>query len=270
MNMFSLSGKCALVTGASRGIGRAIALGFADAGADVAVLARSTDALEQVAELVRRRGQRAAVVTCDVGDPDQVKAAVADSVAQLGRLDVLVNNAGGFKAVGPFLEMRPEDWADTLRVNLDSVVYFCQSAGRLMVKQGSGSVINIGSVAGVGGVPMLSPYAAVKAAVGSLTRTLATEWGSTGVRVNAIVPGWISTELTKTMAANQEVSDGLLRAVPVRRWGDPEDVVGAAVYLAGDSARLTTGSTVTMDGGMTCYVGGPTMIDLLALGRIPA
>jgi 2-dehydro-3-deoxy-D-gluconate 5-dehydrogenase len=270
MSMFSLSGKCALVTGASRGIGRAIALGFADAGADVAVLARSTDALDQVAELIRGKGRRAAVLTCDVGDADQVKAAVADTSAQFGRLDVLVNNAGGFEAAGPFLEMRPTDWAHTLRVNLDSVVYFCQAVGSLMLKRGSGSVINIGSVAGTGGVPMLAPYAAVKAAIASLTRTLATEWAAGGVRVNTIVPGWISTELTRTMSGNQEVSDGLLRAVPARRWGDPEDVVGAAVYLAGDAARLTTGSTVTMDGGMTCFVGGPTMIDLLALGRIPA
>ncbi|GAA3642318.1 SDR family oxidoreductase [Lentzea roselyniae] len=266
--MFGLSGKCALITGASRGIGRAIALGFADAGAEVAVLARGTDALDQVADLIRRRGRRAAVITCDARDADQVKAAVADAVAQLGRLDVLVNNVGGFASAGPFLELRPEDWTETLRLNLDSVVHFCRSAGRLMVKQGSGSVINIGSVAGVGGVPMLAPYAAVKAAVASLTQTLAAEWASSGVRVNTIVPGWLTTGLTKTMSGNQEVSDGLLRAVPTRRWGEPEDVVGAAVYLASDAASLTTGSTVTMDGGMTSSVGGPAMIDLLALGRI--
>jgi NAD(P)-dependent dehydrogenase (short-subunit alcohol dehydrogenase family) len=270
MSMFSLAGKCALVTGASRGIGRAIALGYAEAGADVAILARSTDALTKVADLIQRKGRRAAVLTCDVGDPDQVKAAVADAVAQLGRLDVLVNNAGGFSYAGPFLELRVEDWHETMRINLDSMIYFCQAVGRIMVKQGRGSVINMGSVSGVGGVPMLSPYAAVKAAVASLTRSIAAEWASSGVRVNTIVPGWISTELTKTMATTPEVSDGLLRAVPAGRWGDPDDVVGAAVYLAGDAARLTTGSTITMDGGMTSYIGGPAMIDLLALGRIPA
>jgi NAD(P)-dependent dehydrogenase (short-subunit alcohol dehydrogenase family) len=266
MSMFSLAGKCALVTGASRGIGKAIALGFAEAGADVAILARSTEALTHVADLIQRKGRRAAVLTCDVGDPDQVRAAVADAVAQLGRLDILVNNAGGCNFAGPFLELRPADWHQAIRVNLDSIVYFCQAVGRLMLRQGSGSVINMGLVAEAGGVSMLSPYAAVKAAVASLTRSLAAEWASTGVRVNTIVPGWIAIELTKTMAT----SEGLSRAVPAGRWGDPDDVVGAAVYLAGDVARLTTGSTITIDGGMTSSIGGPAMIDLLALGRIPA
>ncbi|MFB9908781.1 SDR family NAD(P)-dependent oxidoreductase [Allokutzneria oryzae] len=268
LSLFSLEGRTALVTGASRGIGRAIALAYAEAGADVALLARSTDALREVAELVEKLGRQAVVLTCDVGEEDQVRAAVADTVSQLGRLDVLVNNAGGFGFAGPFLDLRAEDWARAIRLNLDSVVYFCRAAGRVMVRQGSGSVINIGSVSGVGGVPMLSHYAAVKAATASLTRSLAAEWAASGVRVNCVVPGWITTELTKAMSGQQEISDGLLRAVPAGRWGDPEDVVGAAVYLASDAAKLTTGSCLTLDGGMTSTIGGPTLVDLLAMGRI--
>ncbi|MCP3805264.1 SDR family oxidoreductase [Allokutzneria sp. A3M-2-11 16] len=267
--MFGLEGRTVLVTGASRGIGRAIALACAEVGADVALLARGTDALREVAEIVEKLGRRALVLTCDAGDEDQVRAAVADTVAQFGRLDVLVNNAGGFGFAGPFLELTARDWADAIRLNLDSVVHFCRAAGRVMVRQRSGSLINIGSVSGVGGVPMLSHYAAVKAAVVSLTRSLAAEWAASGVRVNCVVPGWITTELTRAMSGQEEVSEGLLRAVPARRWGDPEDVAGAVVYLAGDAAKLTTGSCLTLDGGMTSTIGGPTLIDMLEMGRIP-
>ncbi|GAA4014994.1 glucose 1-dehydrogenase [Allokutzneria multivorans] len=267
--MFGLEGRTALITGASRGIGRAIALGCAEAGADVALLARGTDAVREVAETVEKLGRRAVVLTCDVGDPDQVRAAVSDTVAQFGGLDVLVNNAGGFGFAGPFLELTAQDWTDAIRLNLASVVHFCREAGRVMVRQRSGSLINVGSVSGVGGVPMLSHYAATKAAVASLTRSLAAEWAASGVRVNCVVPGWIRTELTSVMSGQEQISDGLLRSVPARRWGDPEDVVGAVLYLAGDGARMTTGSCLTLDGGMTSTIGGPTLIDLMEMGRIP-
>jgi NAD(P)-dependent dehydrogenase (short-subunit alcohol dehydrogenase family) len=266
--MFSLSGKNALITGASRGIGRAIALGYAEAGADVALVARSTGALDALASEIEALGRRALILTCDVTEPDEVREAVATALKSFGQIDILVNNAGGFDYVGPFLELKPDDWANVMRLNFDSVVQLCQELGQHFVDRGSGSVVNISSIAGVGGVPMLATYATSKAAVLSLSRTLAAEWASHGVRVNALTPGWITTDLTKTFAENPQASAGLLSAVPAGRWGTPDDVVGAAVFLASDASRLVTGSCLVVDGGATAYVGGPTMLQLLGLGRI--
>lgn len=266
--LFGLTGKTALVTGASRGIGRSIALGYAEAGADVAVLARSTTALEGLATEIETLGRRAVVLTCDVADHEQVHQAVATALTAFGQIDILVNNAGGFDYAGPFLELKPDDWAKVLRLNFESVVHLCAELGQHLVRRGSGSVVNISSIAGVAGVPMLSTYASSKAALLSLTRTLAAEWASNGVRVNALTPGWISTELTKTFAGDPHASEGLLGAVPAGRWGQPEDVVGAAIFLASDASRLVTGSSLTVDGGATAYVGGPTMLQLLGLGRV--
>jgi NAD(P)-dependent dehydrogenase (short-subunit alcohol dehydrogenase family) len=267
---FGLTGRTALVTGASRGIGRAIAVGYAEAGADVAILARGTSALEEVADEVEKHDRQAIVLTCDVRDPEQVDAAVAAALTAFGHLDVVVNNAGGFDWVGPFLDLTTDDWAHVLQSNLDSVVCVLRAAGPHLVARGSGAVVNVSSVAGLSGVPMMAPYAVSKAAVISLSRTLAAEWAGFGVRVNAIAPGWVDTQLTRVMVGDATASDGLLRAVPARRWGTPEEVVGAAVYLASDAARLVTGAVLTVDGGMTAMEGGPTMLDLLALGRMPA
>lgn len=267
--LFSLDGRGAMVTGASRGIGRAIALAMAGAGANVAVLARSTAALADVAKEIEHLGREALVLTCDVDDPEQIDRAVSTAVAEFGRLDIAVNNAGGFAHVGPFLDMEPADWTRILRTNLGSVVDVCRAVGAHMVSRGGGSVINVASVGGYNGVPMLSPYAVAKAGVISLTRTLAVEWAGAGVRVNAVAPGWTSTELTSSFADNPDLSAELIRSVPAGRWGEPEDIAGAAVYLAGDSARMVTGTCLTVDGGVTCYDTGPAMVDLLSVGRIP-
>ncbi|GHJ43042.1 2-deoxy-D-gluconate 3-dehydrogenase [Catellatospora sp. TT07R-123] len=266
---FGLEGKTALVTGASRGIGRAIALGLAEAGADVAVLARSTGALAEGAKEIEAMGRRAFAYTCDVDDAEQIRRTVAAAIADLGHLDVVVNNAGGFEHVGPFLAMTADDWTKILRTNLDSVVHVCRAAGEHMTARGTGSLINVASVGGYNGVPMLSPYAVAKAGVISLTRTLAVEWGAAGVRVNAIAPGWTRTQLTSAFAGNPELADGLIQAVPLGVWGEPDDLAGAAVYLAGDAARMVTGLSLTVDGGVTAYNTGPAMLDLLQAGRIP-
>lgn len=267
--MFTVDGRVAVVTGASRGIGRAIALGLATAGADVAVLARGTQALENVAKEIEGLGRRALVLTCDVDDPTGIDRAVSTVLAELGGLDIVVNNAGGFSCVGPFLDLSPDDWTQIMRTNLDSVVHVCRAVGPHLTGRGAGSVINVASVGGYNGVPMLSPYAVAKAGVISLTRTLAVEWARSGVRVNAIAPGWTRTELTSGFAANPELSAELIRSVPLDRWGEPEDLVGAAVYLASDASRQVTGACLTVDGGVTCYDTGPAMIDMLAAGRIP-
>lgn len=266
---FSLAGRCALVTGASRGIGRAIALGLAAAGSDVAVLARGTATLEQVAKEIETMGRRALALTCDVAEPKQIDQAVSSALAEWGRLDIAVNNAGGFSFVGPFLAMEPSDWTQILRTNLESVVHFCRVLGQHMTERGGGSMINVASVGGYNGVPMLSLYAVAKAGVISLTRTLAVEWAGAGVRVNAIAPGWTKTDLTSTFNTNPDLSAELIRSVPARQWAEPEDLAGAAVYLASDAARMVTGTCLTVDGGVTAYDTGPVMIDILPTGRIP-
>ena len=265
---FGLDGKNAFVTGASRGIGRAIALGLAEAGAHVAAVARSTAALDELAAEIRKLDRTAIALTCDVTDSDQINQAVADAHAELGSLDIVVNCAGQIEHAGPFLDLTAEDWRRLFRVNFESVLHVCRAAGPHLRDQGGGSVINVSSAAGTGGVPFFSHYAASKAALISLTRTLAAEWAAHGVRVNALTPGWIGTEMTQAFAADAALSEGLLSQVPARRWGEPEDVVGAAVYLAGDAARFVTGACLAVDGGLTAAEGGPAMIGLLALGRI--
>jgi NAD(P)-dependent dehydrogenase (short-subunit alcohol dehydrogenase family) len=269
LDLFDLKGRTALVTGASRGIGKAIALGLASAGADVAVLARSTTDLEEVAGSIEQYGRRALVLTCDVGDPEQIGRAATTTLSEFGGLDILVNNAGGIGHAGPFLDLEPDDWSRVLRVNLESTIRLCHAFGGHMVERRGGSVINVSSIAGLAGTPMLAHYAVSKAAIISLTRTLAAEWASAGVRVNALAPGWVRTDLTAPFFADPATSAGLLAAVPSGAFGDPQDVVGTVVYLAGDASRMVTGSCLVADGGTTCFVGGPQLLDLLHLGRIP-
>ena len=264
----SLDGRNALVTGASRGIGRAIALGLAEAGANVAAVARSTGALAELTAEIEKLDRTALALTCDVADSDQIGLAVADAHAELGSLDIVVNCAGLIEHAGPFLDLTAEDWRRLFQVNFESVLHVCRAAGPHLLDQGGGSVINVSSVAGTAGVPFFSHYAASKAAMISLTRTLAAEWAARGVRVNALTPGWVGTEMTRAFQSDPAVSEGLLGQVPAGRWGEPADVVGAAVYLASDAARFVTGGCLTIDGGMTAAAGGPTMLGLLALGRI--
>lgn len=264
---YQLSGKTALVTGASRGIGRAVALAYAQAGADVAVLARDTDALKELAQEVEASGRRCLVLTGDVSERVTAVQAVETVLEELGQLDILVNNAGSIGAFGPFLDLELEDWEIALDTNLKATVYFCREAGRHMVSRGSGAIVNMASVSGVAGVPMLSHYAVTKAAIISLTSSLGAEWAKDGVRVNAVAPGWIDTKLTDAMVNTPPIAEGLLHAVPEGRWGDTDDVVGPAIFLASEAARFVTGATLVVDGGLTSYVGGPMLLDLLSSGR---
>lgn len=267
-SVYDLSGKTALVTGASRGIGRAVALAYAQAGADVAVLARGTDELRELAKQIEAFGRRSLVLTCDVSDRDQDDRAVEAVIEEFGQLDVLVNNAGSIGALGSFLDLELSDWETAIETNIKSTLYFCRAAGRHMTARGSGVVVNMASVAGVSGVPMLSHYAMTKAAIVSLTSSLGAEWAAAGVRVNAIAPGWIDTKLTETVVSNPDVAGGLLHAVPANRWGGTSDVVGPALFLASGASEFVTGTTLVADGGMTCYVGGPTLLDLRSMGRV--
>ena len=249
LEVFSLEGKSALVTGASRGIGAAIATAFAEAGADVALAARSTSDIEQLAGKIEALGRRAIPITTDVTNPDDVRACVAKTIDGLGKIDTLVNNAGGTKFMAPLIDLRPDGWHKAIALNLDSVFMFCQEAGRHMVANGSGSVINMSSVAGVHGAPALSYYSAAKHAVVGLTKTLAIEWGDSGVRVNALCPGWVKTELNRPFWSDPETSASFVQNQPIKRWGEPEEIAAAAVWLASDAASYVTGPTIVIDGG---------------------
>lgn len=249
--LFSLAGKKALVTGASRGIGQVIAVAFAEAGADVALAARSADGLAATAKQVRGAGREAVEIQADLSAQPAAAGVVAEAISKLGRLDIVVNNAGGSNFVVPFLDVRLSGWDKVLRLNLDATMWICQAAGAHMTARGSGCVINIASVAGLAAAPFLAPYGAAKAAVVSLTRTLASEWGRTGVRVNALCPGWTATELNRNLWESPDGGQATIANVPMARWGRPEEMAGPAVFLASDASSFMTGQVLAVDGGLS-------------------
>lgn len=251
MTSFDLTGKTALVTGASRGIGRAIAVGLAAAGADVALSARDEALLAEVRAEVEALGRKAVVLPADVTDADACRRLAADAIAALGHLDVLVNNAGGSSYMGPFLELRFSGWEKVMRLNVDSIVHLSQVVGRHLLERGTGSVINVASVAGLTGSPALAPYGASKAAVISLTKSLALEWGPGGVRVNALCPGWTRTDLNSDLWGNEELGAAMVAPTALKRWAEVEEMVGPTVFLASDAASYLTGQVLVVDGGQT-------------------
>jgi NAD(P)-dependent dehydrogenase (short-subunit alcohol dehydrogenase family) len=249
--MISLADRTAVVTGASRGIGRAIAVAFATAGADVALVARDEAKLGEVAAEISELGRTAVVLPCNVTDADAVQRTVSAAIDALEQVDVLVNNAGGNHFSVPFTEMRFSGWDEVVRLNLDSTVHFCQALGPHMLSRRTGSVLNVASVAAISAVPTMAHYGAAKAAVLSLTKTLAVEWAHAGVRVNALVPGWIATDLTQFARGSEGVEQTLIGRVPMRRWGMPEEVSGPALFLASDLSSFVTGQALVADGGLT-------------------
>jgi NAD(P)-dependent dehydrogenase (short-subunit alcohol dehydrogenase family) len=249
--LFSLAGKKALVTGASRGIGQVIAVAFAQAGADVALTARSADGLAVTAGQVRDAGREAIEIPADLTTQPTAAAVVDESIGKLGQLDIVVNNAGGSNFVVPFLDMRLSGWDKIMRLNLDATMWICQAVGAHMTARGTGSVINIASVAGLAAAPFLAPYGAAKAAVVSLTRTLASEWGRSGVRINALCPGWTATELNRTLWDSPDGGQATIANVPMGRWGKAEELAGPAVFLASEASSFMTGQVLAIDGGLT-------------------
>lgn len=244
-----LQGKRALVTGASRGIGRAMALAFAAEGAQVVALARNDQLLaELVAQVVADGGQAEAAV-CDVSDHEAVMSVVGQIVAD-GPLDIVVNNAGGNSFSAPLVAMRPSGWDKTMTLNLNSTFWVLQAVLPGMMAAGRGSIINVASVAGLRGAPFMAHYAAAKSAVVSLTESAALETAAAGVRVNALLPGWIATDLTDFLRTTKESEAGLLSRVPMGRWGEPAEIAAAAVFLASDASSFMTGQSLIIDGGL--------------------
>ncbi len=250
--MFDLTGKFALVTGSSRGIGRGIAFCLAKQGADVAVnYYSSADEAWKVVEEIEGLGRRAIAVKADVAKSDQVKAMVKKANQEFGRLDILVNNAGvlNYKTLD---QMTEEDWDWVIDTNLKGQFLCAKAVAPLMEKNGWGRIINIASIAsgGVGvGYPALAHYCASKGGVIALTEGLAIELGVKGITVNAIAPGSIETDMAKGVTDNEEVKQGLLARLPIKRIGQPEDIGAAAVFLASKEASYVTGSVVYVDGG---------------------
>jgi 2-deoxy-D-gluconate 3-dehydrogenase len=249
MSVFDLTGRTAFVTGASRGIGRVIAVALARAGADVAVAARSEDGLRETAAEITALGRKAFVLPLDVTSQDDVKAAVNKAIELLGQIDVVVNNAGGSNFIVPFLDLRISGWEKVLRLNLDSTIYVCQAVGGHMRERGTGSVINVASVAGLSAAPGLVPYGAAKAAVVSVTKTLAVEWAASNVRVNALCPGWTATDLNRNLWDTPDGGAATVGNVPMRRWARAEEMAGPAVFLASDASSYMTGQVLIVDGG---------------------
>ena len=246
----TLAGKVAVVTGASRGLGRAMAVALAEAGADVALAARSKPDLEETARLVERAGRRALVVPTDVTSYPAVEALMHSAIGALGRLDVVVNNSGVAR-VAPLVEWTPDEWRALLDVNLGGVFNGRRAAAAHLIGQGAGKVINLASVLGHVCLPSYTLYAASKAGVIGFTRALAVEWARHNVQVNAVAPGWFVTDMNDAAFADPRTRDRLLRDVPARRTGRLEEIGPLVVYLASPAADFMTGQTLFLDGGLS-------------------
>lgn len=244
LRSFSLDGRVAAVTGPGRGIGRAIAVGLAAAGADVLLVGRPSPGMERVCRDVVELGRRAEVVEVDLADP----AAVAASGAALGDVDVLVNSAGVIER-GEALDVDLASWSRVMDVNLTSVLALTQRVAAPMLRRGSGKVINVASLLSFQGGVRVAAYAASKHAVVGLTRALSNEWSSRGVQVNAIAPGYVVTDNTSALRADPDRSAEILGRIPAGRWADPADLVGAAVFLASGASDYVSGHVLVVDGG---------------------
>jgi len=249
---FSLGGKVALVTGASRGIGEAIARGLADRGARVVLVSRKQPDLDLVADSINADQQgRAVAIACHTGKPEAIEGLFDRIRTDFGGLDILVNNAATNPYYGPALENPEVAFDKTVEVNIKGYFTMAQRAARLMMDRKSGSIVNIASIAGLSPLPNMLVYSMTKAAVISMTKGLAMELGSSGIRVNAIAPGVIDTKFAAALIDNPAFMKELNAMAPLGRHGQPEEIVGAAIYLASDASSYTTGSVIVCDGGTT-------------------
>jgi NAD(P)-dependent dehydrogenase (short-subunit alcohol dehydrogenase family) len=242
------------VTGASRGIGKAIAVALAAAGADVALVARDAERLAETAAEIADLGREAVVLPADVTSQEAVAATAAAAIDQLGFVDIVVNNAGGSNFMVPFRDLRLSGWDKLVQLNLSSAVYVCHAFAGHLLDRKRGSVINVASVAGVASSPLITPYGAAKAGLISLTKSLAVEWGGDGVRVNALCPGWTATDLNQTLWQDPVTGPATIATVPMRRWGEAIEMSGPAVFLASDASSYMTGQVLVVDGGQTANV----------------
>ena len=246
LDMFSLKGQVALFTGASRGLGKAMAIGLAKAGAHVAVVGRSLD--QDVIDQITAQGVRGQFYEHDLADIDGIPALVAKVKADFGKIDILVNNAG-VQSRHKATEFPKKDWDYVIDVNMNAVFFMCQEVGKLLLAQGKGKIINIASLLSFQGGITVPAYAASKGAVAQFTKALSNEWASQGVNVNCIAPGYMDTEMNTALKADATRSSQIMARIPAGRWGKPEDMVGAAIYLASPASDYVNGTIITVDGG---------------------
>lgn len=249
--MFDLTGQVAVITGASRGIGRAIATAMAQGGARVVVSSRKAEACEAVVASIRAAGGEAIAVPCNVAERAQLEALVAATVSRWGRLDILVCNAAVNPYFGPMARMPDDAYERIMNTNVRSNFWLCNLAASRMAEQGGGSIILISSIGANQGSATLGVYGMSKAADYALVRNLAVEWGPRGIRANGIAPGLIKTDFSRALWQNEELLRNVEQGTPVRRIGQPEDIGGVAVFLASRAAAYLTGQTLVVDGGIT-------------------
>lgn len=245
--MTDLSGKTAIVTGASGGIGQAVAVALAKAGADVALCGQNKDRLAATAELVASTGRRNVSYAMNIGQAEAIQQTVDDVFKQWGRIDIMVNNAG-ITRDGLLIRMSEQDWDEVMNVNLKSVFLFSKAVARIMMKQRAGSIVNIASIIGLIGNPGQCNYSASKGGIIAFTKSVARELASRNIRANAIAPGFIATKMTENIPA--DLQKKMLDSIPLGRYGTPEDVADLAVFLAGDRSAYITGQVISICGGM--------------------
>ncbi len=248
LDSLTLTGRNALVTGSRRGLGAAMAVGLAQAGANVVVHGSKETGLDDVCAAVRAAGVKAVRALADLADPQAPERLVGITVEELGSIDILINNAGIIRR-NPAVDYSMEDWNDVLQVNLHAVFRLAQLAGKHMLAQGHGKIINIASLLSFQGGILVPAYAAAKGAVAQLTKALANEWASSGVNVNAIAPGYMETDVTEALRADPVRNRQILERIPAGRWGSPKDLAGAAVFLASSASDYIHGAVLAVDGG---------------------